>query len=75
MKQDLLERKKRLQPEQCSGARKLVARCSGEGWDFYACFNSGLGKGFGGLFSLVMDLWTLLDELVCLPLMGEGKQS
>jgi hypothetical protein len=31
--------------EQCSGARKLVAPCSGEGWGFYGQFNSGLGGG------------------------------
>jgi hypothetical protein len=40
---DLLERKERLQLEQCSGAWKPVARCSGEGWGFYGRSNSGLG--------------------------------
>jgi hypothetical protein len=33
-KWDLLQRKERLQLEQCSGAQKLVAPCSGEGWGF-----------------------------------------
>jgi hypothetical protein len=31
IKWDLLERKERLQLGNCSGARKLVARCTGEG--------------------------------------------
>jgi hypothetical protein len=44
-------------------------RCSGEGWGFYGCFNSGLG----GLFSLAMDSWAFLDELVFLPLIGGGE--
>jgi hypothetical protein len=44
IKWDLLERKERLQLEKSNGARKLVTRCSGEGWDFYGCFNSGLGR-------------------------------
>jgi hypothetical protein len=52
-KWDLLERKERLQLEKCSGAWKRVARCSGEGWGFYGCSNSGLG----GFFSLAVDLW------------------
>jgi hypothetical protein len=42
---------------------------------FYGRFNSGLG----GFFSSAMDLLAFLDELVCLPLIGEnnleGKQS
>jgi hypothetical protein len=42
-KQDLLERKERLQLEQFSGAQKPVAHCSVEGWGFYGCFNSGFG--------------------------------
>jgi hypothetical protein len=39
---------------------------------FYGHFNSGLGVG--GLFLLAVDLCTraLLDELVCLPLIGVG---
>jgi hypothetical protein len=44
---------------------------SGEGWGFYGGFNSGLGE----LFSLAMDLWAFLGELVFLPLIGEGKPS
>jgi hypothetical protein len=43
MKEDLLERKERLQLGNCSGAGKLVAHCSGEGWGFYGHFNSGFG--------------------------------
>jgi hypothetical protein len=27
----------------CSGAPKPVTPCSGKGWGFYGCFNSGLG--------------------------------
>jgi hypothetical protein len=27
----------------CSGAQIPVAHCSGEGWGFYGCFNSGFG--------------------------------
>jgi hypothetical protein len=64
-------RQERLQLEQYSRARKPLARCSdGEGWDFYGHFNS----GFGGLFSLAMDLQAFLGNLVCLPLM-RGEQS
>jgi hypothetical protein len=55
--------------EQCSGAWKPVARCSGKGWNFYGHFNSGLG----GFFSLAMDLRTFLDKLICLPLVGVGE--
>jgi hypothetical protein len=44
-KWDVLERKERLQLEECSGA------CSREGWGFYGHFNSGLG---GGEFLLAM---------------------
>jgi hypothetical protein len=36
---------------------------------FYGRFNSGLG----GLFSLAMDSWAFLDELVCLSLIGGGE--
>jgi hypothetical protein len=43
IKQDLLERKERLQLENCSGARKQVTHCSDEGWGFYRRFNTGLG--------------------------------
>jgi hypothetical protein len=68
MKYDLLERKERLQLEQCSRARKPVAPCSGEGWGFYGCFNS----GSGGFFSLAVDSRAFLDELVCCPLMVGG---
>jgi hypothetical protein len=41
---------------------------------FYACFNYGLGYWLGGFFLLAMDLHAcaLLDELVCLLLMGGG---
>jgi hypothetical protein len=47
-KWDLLERKERLQLEKCSGAQKLVACCSSEGWGFYGRFNSGwCGAGEG----------------------------
>jgi hypothetical protein len=71
-KWDLLERKERVQLEKCNEAWKPVAPCSGEGWGFYGRFNSGVG----GFFSLAVDSWTFLDELVCLPLIGEeGKQS
>jgi hypothetical protein len=71
-KQDLLERKERLQLEKPSGAQKLVVHCSGEGWGFYGHSNTGLG----GFFSLAMDLWTFSGELVWFsPLLGEGKQS
>jgi hypothetical protein len=70
IKWDLLERKKRLQLEECSGARKLVTCCSGEGWGFYGRSNSGLG----GFFSLTVDSWAFLGELVWFaPLLGEGK--
>jgi hypothetical protein len=59
-----------LQVEQCSGAQKLVALFSGKGWGFYGCFNSGLG----GLFSLAMNLWAFLGELVCFaPYWGKGN--
>jgi hypothetical protein len=68
-KWDLLERKERLQLEKCSGAPKLVARCTGEGWGFYGRLNLGLG----GFFSLAVDSQAFSGELVCLPLMGEGK--
>jgi hypothetical protein len=61
-----IERKERLQIEQCSGAWKAVAHCSSEAWGFYGCFNS----GFGGFFSLAVDSWAFLDKLVCLPLIG-----
>jgi hypothetical protein len=61
---DLLERKERLQLEQCSGARKPVARCSGEGWGFYGRSSSALG----GFFSLAMGSRAFSGELVCLPL-------
>jgi hypothetical protein len=72
IKWDLLERKERLQLSYCSGARRLVARCTGEGWGFYGRFNSGLG----GFFSLAMDLQAFSGELVRFaPLLGEGKQS
>jgi hypothetical protein len=55
-----------IQLEQCSRAWKPIACCSGEGWGFYFNF------GFGGLFSLAMDLRAFLDELVCFPLIGWG---
>jgi hypothetical protein len=72
LKWDLLERKERLQLEKSSKAWKPVARCTGEGWSFYGCFNSELG----GFFSLVMDSWAFSGELVWFaPLLGEGKQS
>jgi hypothetical protein len=70
MKWDLLERKERLQLENCSGAWKPVARCSGEGWGFYGHFNSGLG----GFFSLAVDLRTFSGELVWFaPYWGRGN--
>jgi hypothetical protein len=62
-KRDLLVRKERLQLEKCS--------CSGEGWGFYGRFNSGLGV----FVSLAVDSWAFSSELVCLSLIGEGKQS
>jgi hypothetical protein len=66
----LLERKERLQLEQCSGTWKPVAHCSDEGWGFYGHFNSGLGV----LFSLAMNLWAFLGELVCfIPYWGRGN--
>jgi hypothetical protein len=68
-KWDLLERKQRLQPEQWSGARKPVAPCSGKGWGFYGCFNSGLG----GFFSLAMDLWAFLGKLICFAPYWRGE--
>jgi hypothetical protein len=47
-----------------------VAHCSGEGWGFYGRFNS----GFGGFFSLAMDLRAFSGELVWIaPLLGEGN--
>jgi hypothetical protein len=46
-----------------------VALCSGEGWSFYGSFNSGLG----GIFSLAVNSWAFLGELVCLPLLGRGE--
>jgi hypothetical protein len=71
-KWDLLERKERLQLDQCSGARKPVACCTGGGWGFYGHSNSGLD----GFFSLAMDSWAFSGELVWFaPLLGEGKQS
>jgi hypothetical protein len=45
-----IREKERLHLEKCSGAQKPVAHCSGEGWGFYRH----LGKGLGGLFSLVV---------------------
>jgi hypothetical protein len=46
-------------------AWKPVARCTGEGWGFYRCFNSGLG----GFFSLAFS-----GELVWFtPLLGRGN--
>jgi hypothetical protein len=49
-----------------------VARCTGKGWGFYGCSNSGLG----GFFSLAMDSWAFSGELVWFAsLLGEGKQS
>jgi hypothetical protein len=69
-KWDLLERKERVQLEQCSRAWKSVTRCSGEGWGFYGYFNSGLGE----FFSLAMDSRAFSGELVWLaPLLGEGN--
>jgi hypothetical protein len=67
-KWDLLGRKERLQLEKCTGARKPVTCCSGEGWGFYGRFNSGLG----GFFSLAVDFagflrWT---GLVCIFIGG-----
>jgi hypothetical protein len=46
-----IERKERLQLEHCSGARKPVTPCSGEGWGFLRMFNSGLGYQLGGFFA------------------------
>jgi hypothetical protein len=46
-----------------------VAHCTGEGWGFYGCFNSGLGE----FFSLAMDLQAFSGELVWFaPLLGKG---
>jgi hypothetical protein len=62
--------KESLQLEQCSGARKLVAHCSGKSWGFYGRFNSGLGV----FFSLAMDLQAFLNELFCFaPYWGKGN--
>jgi hypothetical protein len=67
-----IREKERLQLEKSSGAQKLVACCTGEGWGFYGHFNSGLG----GFFSLAMDSRAFSGELVWFaPLLGEGKQS
>jgi hypothetical protein len=72
IKWDLLERKEKLQLEQCSGAGKPVAPCSGKGWGFYGRSNSGLG----GFFSWAVDLRAFSGELVWFaPLWGGGKQS
>jgi hypothetical protein len=49
-KWDLLERKERLQLEECSRAQKSVTCCSDEGWDFYGRFNSGLVVLIGHAF-------------------------
>jgi hypothetical protein len=47
-----------------------VAHCTGEGWGFYRCSNSGLG----GFFSLAMDSRVFSGELVWFaPLLGEGN--
>jgi hypothetical protein len=57
------------------GNRWLCAEVKAEA--FYGHFNSGLRKGLGGLFPLVVDMCTqaLFYEVVCLPLMGgSGKQ-
>jgi hypothetical protein len=64
-----IREKGKLQQEQCSGAQKLLACCSGEGWGFYGGFNSGLGE----LFSLAMNLPAFLDELVYLSFIGGGE--
>jgi hypothetical protein len=40
-----IREKGKLQLEKSSRAQKLVTRCSGEGWGFYGCSNSGLGEG------------------------------
>jgi hypothetical protein len=56
--------------EQCSGAQKPVAPCSGEGWGFCGCFNSGLSE----FFSLVMDSRALLGELVHFAPIG-GRET
>jgi hypothetical protein len=70
IKQDLWERKGRLQLRYCSGAQKPVACCTGEGLGFYGHFNSGLG----GFFSLAMDSRAFSGKLVWLaPLLGEGN--
>jgi hypothetical protein len=47
-----------------------VAHCTDEGWGFYGHFNS----GFGGFFSLAMDLRAFSGELVWFaPLLREGN--
>jgi hypothetical protein len=69
IKWHLLERKERLQLEQCSGAWKLLAYCSGEGWSFYGRYNSGLG----GFFSLDMDLQAFSSELLWFATYGGGE--
>jgi hypothetical protein len=44
----------------------------GEGWGFYGCPGSELGR----LFQLAMDFQAFLGELVWfVPLLGEWKQS
>jgi hypothetical protein len=72
IKWGLLERKERLQLEECIRAWKLVTCWSGEGWGFYGCTSSELG----GFFSWAVDSQTFSGELVWLaPLLGEEKQS
>jgi hypothetical protein len=72
IKWDLSERKERPQLEKSSGAQKPVAHCSGESWGFYGHSNSGLF----GFFSLAVDSWAFLGELVWFaPLLGVEKQS
>jgi hypothetical protein len=68
IKWDLLERKERLQLEECREAWKLVTHYSGEGWGFYGHFNSGLGD-----FHWLCISQAFLGELVQLALLlGEG---
>jgi hypothetical protein len=70
-KQDLLERKERLQLEQCREPRNQWLPAQVKAGAFYGRFNSGLGYRLGGFFSLAVDshAWDLVNKLVCFLLM------
>jgi hypothetical protein len=64
MKQDLLERKKRLQLEKSSGAQKLVAPCSVKAGVFMDVLTLGWWGAVGGGSHWPWISWAFLGELV-----------